>query len=172
MSTVLGTRKTIEFDSDAIDIDNASGTLEYVPGQNIQLVRVGFVVTTDVANAAGNVDVLVYKRTEAGDSGTQTELFTVRLTDTTTVANGQVLVYNAGKPSDTDGTAVSGAPGKSGEKYYVATPDLPEIDVGESLFFDVENAADSGVVTPFIEVLEREFPWPDETSNVTEMSSV
>lgn len=165
-------RKTIEFLADDVNIDSGSDTHEWVPGQKVELLRVGFIVTTDVANAAGNVDVQVFKRTEAGDNSTNSEIVTVRLTDTTTVANGQVLVYEFGSPSDTDGTATSGAPGIGGEVVYDADPDLPEIDVGESVLFNVENAADSGVVVAFLEVLEKPFPKASEDSDVTLMTSV
>lgn len=146
---------------DDVNIDSAGDNHEIVFGGPVLLTRVGFIVTTAVANAAGTVEIDVRRRPVAGADANHVELATFTLTGTTTRAAGAVcfkdlaILDRDGETAE-DGTTRYEAPNSN--ITAAITGDSPfVIPVGQSLELDVAEAADSGAGRYFIEYIELPF---------------
>lgn len=140
--------------SDDLNIDSDNDTSEFYWAHPVHVHRVGCIVTTAVANAAGTVDVEIYKQNQVGDNGLDTLLGTWRITDTTTRAVGSVHyckmvdeTSGSGEETAEDGADRNVAPSKEQAGGYAYPVILP----GQSLVLKVVEPADSGVVIPFVE---------------------
>ncbi len=153
MSTYWGTRKVRVYDSDELNIDDNSDSILFTPGNPVDVKRIGLIVRTAVANASGVVDLTMHKRV-AGASASETETFTLAVTDTTTLAQGAVVYW------DMD-VAIAQATGSDGSLVDVAPRGPLNVNVGEELQIEVENASDSGVVTAWVEYIELPFTGQD-----------
>ncbi len=155
MSTYWGTRRTEVLAADAGpgNIDSAAAAYEFVPGHPVAVIRMGIVATTAIANAAGTVTVTATHRPTAGSATGAVLKDTMQVTGTTTVAAG------AGVYRDLDIPAAATTPITSPITHTVNTgPDGPiVVNPGESLIFDVGNAADSGSGYFFFEFVELPF---------------
>lgn len=132
---------------DALNIDDAADTYEWVPVQPVDIRRVGFLATTAVANASGVVDVSIIKRPTAGSVTDQATVDTFVVTGTTTVPVGTAvvreLVIQTAQATALDGSLVNVGP--AGPLH---------VGLGESVLFDMASAADSGAGMFFVEYYE------------------
>lgn len=145
---------------DDVNIDSAGDNHEIVFGGPVLITRVGFIVTTAVANATGTVEIDVRRRPVAGADANHVELCTLTVTTTTTRAAGAV-VYKDCYVADTNGeTAEDGSLRFEAPNSEITVPitgyDAFIIPMGQSLELDVDatNVADSGAGRYFIEYID------------------
>lgn len=163
--TYWAEHKTVSLAVDDVDIDSGSSTHEFIPGKPIDLIRVGVVVTTDVANSSGTVDIDVVKRPTAGSSTDESTESTLRVTGTDTVSAGEGVYRDIVRPQAQ--TTLS-----DGSIFEQAPEGPVEVDLGESLLFSVSNAADSGAVAFFFEYIEHPFVGGSEGSTNSRISNM
>ena len=166
MSTFFGTRKV-----EALGTFTVSGvnTIEFIAGQPAKIHRVVFVYTT-ANTTAGSVVTARTRITPGSDTGATTlGTFTTGITK----AIGTAETVQFGQPGDTDGTAVTGAPGIGGQTTYVATPDLPSLRTGDSFALTSDGAGTAGIVDVFVEYFEGtlgEEAGSGDAAKVTELT--
>ncbi|MFH1764631.1 MAG: hypothetical protein ABIF09_10605 [Gemmatimonadota bacterium] len=151
----------VSLDIDDIDIDSGSDTYDFIPGRPIDLVRVGFIATTDVANAASTVTIQVIWRPTAGVNTSEEVKDTFTVTDTTTISRGSGVYRNLDIP-------VAQATGADGSLVDVGPSGPVRVLPGEALQFKVGNAADSGAGVLFFDYVELPFAGEDELENMSE----
>lgn len=151
---------------DDLNIDSDNDTYEFIWPFPVHVYRAAFLATTAVANAAGTVDVEVYKVTDASDGGTDTLLGTWQVLATTTLAVGDWSIGNF-VGADTDGsTAVDNSTVYEG-------PDGPyEIGVGEGLLFKVVEPSDSGAGRLCVEFIPQPVHSDEASGNVARVYNV
>ena len=163
--------------ADTPNIDSDNDAAEIVFAGPVEIVRVGFIATTAVANAAGTVDIAVRRRPVAGADANQVELATFRLTTTTTRAAGSVcykdlwVADNDGETAE-DGTTRNEAPNsnitapETGARAFTILP-------GQSLELKVVEPGDSGAGRAFVEYHELPFngPWIDQATIFEDVTS-
>lgn len=124
---------------DELNIDSDNDTWEFVFPHPAHVYRVAFLATTAVVHNSADVEVEIYKSTDAGDAGTDTLVGTwTVLTDGGTLAAGNWAIGNL-VLADTDGaTAVDGATTYAGPSGPV------ELIMGQGLTFKVVTPSASG----------------------------
>jgi len=163
---------------DDLNIDSDNDYDEYVFGGPVSVRRVGCVVTTGVTNAAGTVDVELYRRPTAGSSTNEVLLGTWRLTTTTTRAAGAFL-YKDLHIDDADGeTAEDGTLRNEAPSSDVTAPETSMdpwvILPGQSFAMKVVEPGDAGVVIPFVEVVQLPLtgPYADQANVFVDVTNV
>jgi len=154
-------KRWVQNASDDLNIDSDNDTSEFIFGGPVKVTRVFATVTTGVTNAAGTVDVELYRYPVAGSSSNAVLLGTWRLTTTTTRAAG-AFCYKDLHIDDTDGeTAEDGtlrfeAPNSN---ITAAATDLDPfiIPPGQSFAMKVVEPGDAGVVIPGVEFVQLPF---------------
>lgn len=147
--------------SDDLNIDSDNDTSEFIFNAPVKITRVTAVVTTAVVNAAGTVDVELYRYPVAGSSSNAVLLGTWRLTTTTTRAAG-AFCYKDLHIDDADGeTAEDGSLRNEAPNSNITAAEtgldpfwiLP----GQSFAMKVVEPGDSGVVTAGVEYIQGPF---------------
>ena len=134
---------------DGVNIDSDNDTAEYGFVEPGWVTRIAFIPTTAVANAAGTVDVEIYRNNDFGDSGEDTLLGTIQVIATTTLAVGEVMVANLWG-QDTDGEVA-----EDSTTRYVGGLGPYSIGWGEGLVLKVVEPADSGALRVSIEYMPQ-----------------
>lgn len=157
---------------DDVNIDSAGDNHELVFANPVRITRVGFIVTTAVANAAGTVEVDIRRRPVAGADANHVEIATLTVTGTTTRAAGAV-VYKDLWIADNDGETAEDGLQRNEAPNANITAALTGYDPliilpGQSLELDVAEAADSGAGRFFVEYEVLPFTGAFLGSNVFE----
>ena len=157
---------------DDVNIDSGGDNHEIVFANPVLITRVGFIVTTAVANGAGTVEIDVRRRPVAGADANHVEIATFTLTGTTTRAAGAVC-YKDLWVADNDGETAEDGLQRNEAPNANITAALTGYDPllilpGQSLELDVAEAADSGAGRYFVEYVELPFTGAYLGSNVFE----
>lgn len=140
---------------DAVNIDSATDNELIAFATPVRIRRVGAIVTTAVANAAGIVTVEIKRRPLEGTDANQVVLGTFQLTTTVTRAAGSYIykdchIDDADGETAEDGSLRNEAP-SSNITPAIAGDDPWVIPLGQVLELEVVEAADSGAVRMVIE---------------------
>lgn len=134
---------------DDLNIDSGAATYEFVAPEPVNVLRVGFLITTAVVKTGGAKVTLSARPTVGSASGAVTK-------DTFTVAAGAA---GTGSYRDTvDAVAEASVTGAAGhtDKVNVGPAGI-KIDAGGSLLFTVSTAADSGAGQLWVEYVALPF---------------
>lgn len=149
-------------DQPNIDADNDVAAVWFWP-HPVDIVRVGYIATTAVVNAAGTVEIELYRDNVVG-SGADTLLGTWVSAGTVTLAAGQMAIGEV-VAGDEDGELA-----EDGTTRYVGPTGPIRINPGQSFIMKVTEPADSGVVRGFVEYVS--LPLVAGGSYVTRASEV
>ena len=140
------------------NIDSDNDYAEFFFGRPVDIVKVGIMATTAIANAAGNVDIELYRRITPGSSSNEVLLGTFRVTDTTTVAAGKGKYVEIAL-AVAEATAVDSS-------FTNVDPTGPyHIEMGETFAMKVVEPSDSGAGYGWVEYVELPLTGTDRTND-------
>jgi len=155
-SNYWGCKRWTEWSAiDDVNIDSDNDTYEYHFPMPVMVTRVAILATTAVVNAAGTVDIEMYRVTDASDGGADTLLGTCKILGTTTLAVGDVAVCNC-VGADTDGEVA-----EDSTTRYVGPTGPYEITTGQGFLLKVVEPSDSGACKVAIEYIPLPFDEND-----------
>lgn len=141
---------------------NGTNTVAFAPGVPVRIQRVILRYTT--GNTTLGNGVTVQRRPIAGVAANQTSLFT--FTTTAATAAGDVDFANLSDLDD-DGTAITGAPGLSGQTYYSENAEnYPVIYPGQDIAFVSGGQGTAGVCNAYVEAIVLPFNEPEIEANI------
>lgn len=138
------------FNTTALDMSGANGQA-MVFGRPVDVKRI--ILKMTVAQTVAPATITVQKIPLA--TGTSNPETLGEFVVPVGAAIGDVLYFDLARPSDTDGTAISGAQGIGGAKTYDALPDLGKLDAGEQLRVLSDGGGNAGSAVFFAEYQEQ-----------------
>lgn len=128
---------------------NGANTIAFAPGSKVKLKRLILVYTT--AHTTPGAELTLQRRPIAGTAANQETLAV--MTTPAAVAAGAYLYYEFGTPYANVVASSDSVPGG----YTSASPDMPEIDVGEDFAIVSDGGGDAGVANVYVEYIQEPF---------------